>query len=162
MPVPQSPHTTHSCLSARPQSSMAAHPSVPFSSTHSSGCCAASFPLRRPQRTPLLTCVARSLAVRPSPIVVGRAADPTIAAGAHVPWRLGLPQPSKGTHEHGQCWWCSRAATHRRLSPRQLKSTGRPCIPYVAYICFKCFKWFRCMLQLFHLHVCKVQMAIGG
>jgi hypothetical protein len=66
-----------------------------------------AFPRHRPRRatslhTPLtyvpITCATHlcpshlrrslSLAVYPSPIVVGRAADPTMAAGEHMPWRL--------------------------------------------------------------------------
>jgi hypothetical protein len=35
-----------------------------------------------------VTCAARSLVAHPSPIAVGRTADPAMAAGAHVPWRL--------------------------------------------------------------------------
>jgi hypothetical protein len=56
-----------------------------------------ALPHRQPRRAPslpaLLTCVvvtyvAHSLAVRSSPITVGRAADPTMAVGAHMSWRL--------------------------------------------------------------------------
>jgi hypothetical protein len=35
-----------------------------------------------------VTCAAHSLVIRPSPIAKGRAADPAMAAGVHVPWRL--------------------------------------------------------------------------
>jgi hypothetical protein len=44
----------------------------------------------RPCRTPVLNVVplAPSMSVRPSPIAIAHAADPTIATGVHVPWRL--------------------------------------------------------------------------
>jgi hypothetical protein len=74
--------------------------------TRSSGCRAVPFPHRRPRRASSLTYAARFLAVRPLPIAVGRTADPTMAAGAHVEI-ISFPGRSKATHERGRCWWCS-------------------------------------------------------
>jgi hypothetical protein len=67
-------------------------------------------PHRQPRRVPSLpvpltyvavTCVARSLTVHLSPIVIGHADDPTTTAGAHVPWCLRSSPPSQG---HPLAW----------------------------------------------------------
>jgi hypothetical protein len=33
-------------------------------------------------------------------------------------------------------------------------------LPYVAFVCFKCFRHFKCMLQLFHMDVAKVDRGM--
>jgi hypothetical protein len=52
-----------------------------------------------------------------------------------------FPGQAKGTHEHGRCWWCSRATARHQIPPRCLKSTGLDLsLPYIANVCFKCFR----------------------
>jgi hypothetical protein len=93
-------------LSTQPRSSVAVHPSSPFPTAHCRIAALCPSPVNgrvaRPRSlrcsptsqspTPFtyvpVTCAACSLVVYPSPIVVGRAAEPALAAGAHVPWRL--------------------------------------------------------------------------
>jgi hypothetical protein len=69
----------------------------PLSHRALSGCRAMPFPRHWPRRAPLLptpltyvpvTYAACSLAVYPSPIVVGQVVDPAMAARAHVSWCL--------------------------------------------------------------------------
>jgi hypothetical protein len=122
-----------------------------------------ALPHHRPCRTPSLpapltyvavTCVARSLAVRLSLIAVGRAAEPAMAAGVHVPWRLrsSPTEPRAPASMAG----VSGARTPRLATgshPDGRNRLAQPSLPYVVYVCLKCF---RCMLQLFHLDVAKV------
>ena len=64
----------------------------PFPSACSSGCHVVPFPIAshamHPRSRVTITCVARSIAIRPSPNAIGRAANPAMAAGAHVSWCL--------------------------------------------------------------------------
>jgi hypothetical protein len=101
------------CLFAQPRSSVATHPSAPFPTAHCRIAALCPSPVTgraaRPRSircspmsqspAPLtyvpVTCAARSLAVYSSPIVVGRAADPAMAAGDQA--------KGKGTHERCRC-----------------------------------------------------------
>jgi hypothetical protein len=150
-------------------SPVAARPRSLHSSPGSHACVARSgyrtmpFPHHRPCRTPSLpapltyvavTCVARSLAVHLSLIAVGRAAEPAMAAGVHVPWRLrsSPTEPRAPASMAG----VSGARTPRLATgshPDGRNRLAQPSLPYVVYVCLKCF---RCMLQLFHLDVAKV------
>jgi hypothetical protein len=129
-----------------------------------------ALPHRRARRAPLLpapltcvlvTCPACSFAVHPSPIAVERAADPTMAAGAHVLWclRFSPIKPRAPTSMPG----AGGARVLRLAAVSYPHGRNRPTwlsLPYVAYICFKCFRHFRCMLQLFHLDVTKVDRGM--
>jgi hypothetical protein len=69
------------------------------------------------------------------------------------------PHWSKGTHKHEPCWWCSRAATRRRLplwgqnqpalaSPSPFVQLYVSSVSYhhmLSEVCCKCFIW---MLQM--------------
>jgi hypothetical protein len=130
----------------------------------------ALFPHCRPHHAPSLptpltcmavTCIARSLAVRLSPIAVGPATDPAMAAGAHVPWRLrsspGEPRAPTSVDGAGGAR-APRLIVGSHLDGRN--RLARPSLHYVAYVCFKYFKRFICMLQLFYLDVAKVDRVM--
>jgi hypothetical protein len=93
----------------------------------------------------------------PSPFV--RRPSP-LGALLTSPWLLGarvvaprvFPGRAKSTHERGQCWWCSRAAAHRRIPHRQLESTDlgllSPMLQMyvssvldVSEVCCNCYIW---------------------
>jgi hypothetical protein len=122
-------------------------------------------PHRQPRGAPSLpaplTYVARSHTVRPSPIAVGHAVDPAMRAGAHVPWHLrsSPAEPRAPMSVAG-----ASGARAPRLAARSHPDGGTrlagPSLPYVAYVCFKCFRHFRCMLQIFHLDVVKVDRGM--
>jgi hypothetical protein len=104
-----------------------------------------------------VTCVTCALAVHPSHITVGRTTDAAIATGAHVPWRLRSSplEPRAPTSVVGassaRALWLAAGSY-----PDDRNRLARPFLPYVAYLYFKLFRRFRCMLQLFHLDVAKV------
>jgi hypothetical protein len=83
----------------------------------------------------LVTCAARSL-VYPSPIVVGRTANPAMA-------RAVAPQvfsnQAKGTHERCRCWWCSHVVA-RHGSHSNNRSWPSPSL-YCKYM-FEVFQMF--------------------
>ena len=58
------------------------------------------------------------------PIAVTSVADPTMAAAAHVPWRLRSSPAEPRAPTCVRCWWCSGATAHRRLPPRRPESIG--------------------------------------
>jgi hypothetical protein len=81
-------------------------------------------------------------------------------AALPAPTRSACRSPSRA--KAGVCWcrwwWCSRAATRRRIPPQRPKSTGPSLpLPYAANICFKCFKG---MLQLLYMDVAKVDLDV--
>jgi hypothetical protein len=60
------------------------------------------------------------------------------------------------------CWIPAqiRSACHG-VGPNPIsRLLPRPFPPYDAYVCFKCFRHFRCMLQLFHFDVAKVDQGM--
>ena len=127
--------------------SVAAHPSVPLS------------------YRALISCHAVTSPTTPRP-VVGHAARPSRSlAPLTPPWPLGrtcrgpsgLPRPCQG---HPRARQVLVVLVRRGSPPAPTPTAGinRPGfpLPYVAYVCFKCFRRFRCMLQLFHFDVAKV------
>jgi hypothetical protein len=64
----------------------------------------------------------------------------------------GLPRSSQG---HPRAWLVLVVLAASSY-PDDQNRLARSFLPYVAYVCFKLFRGFRCMLQLFHLDVAKV------
>jgi hypothetical protein len=91
----------------------------------------------------LVTCAARSL-VYPSPIVVGRAANPAMAVGAHVPWRL-RSSPTKPRAPTSVAGAGGARTLRLATGPTPTTGLGLP-LPYIANMCLKCFRCFRGML----------------
>jgi hypothetical protein len=116
----------------------------------------------------LLTCathlrpshLCRSLPlVYPSLIVVGRAANPAMAAGAHVSWRLrSSPTKSRAPTSVASAGGArmSRLATGSHPNDR-----SRPSPSLCCKCMFKCFKCFRGMLQLLHMDLAKVDRDVA-
>jgi hypothetical protein len=110
-------HSISSCLSARSQSSVTAHPSAPFFSACSSGCCAISFPVAsrvarhgyssRHPATPFPSARSSSCHAVPFPLsaAVSRTFAPCTAhlRGSHL--HRSLPHHSSIVHRR----WAHRA-----------------------------------------------------
>jgi hypothetical protein len=148
----------HSCLSVWPWSSMAAHLSAPFPHCMLVGLPRCAIPQSSAAPCALAPCTASSLVVHPSPIAVEHAVDPTMAAGAHMSWRLVSFRPSQ---EHPRAWLVLVVLACHHSLPDPTPTTGiDPSRPSPSLCCKCMFQTFQ-MLQLVHMDIAKVDRDVA-